>query len=149
MNRSAGIPISNEHLDQHAARALGLARVCRPMIRDQVLHRLRPQHRLGAEQLIRTIDRRGIIDDQAAQQLEWLIELVSEEVERGTHRAEMWPTDPCDIDQDRTWIETRRTPEAAELAAALYDLEALLRAVMTVLDLVQVDRTLERAARSA
>ena len=141
--------MSDDCLEDRAARAFAQSRVCRSLIQAEVLHRLPPRKRLGPERVVRAIDARAILDERTAQDLEHLLEILSSEIEAGTQRAEVWSDDPCDVsDPPRTWIETHRTADAEALEIARVELESLRRAVLAVLDVLHAARAVERAGRA-
>lgn len=149
MSNRLHLPPAAEHLEGHVAIALAQARACRPLIRDEVIPRLQPLKRSGAERLLREIDGRTIVSERGASELAALLERIEIAAANGTTSTTMWSTDPCDVGEPSAWTETHMTQDALVLAAARCELASLHRAIMLVLDLVHAARVLERLAKTA
>lgn len=82
-------------LDTLATTAFGQARICRSVIRDEILPRLKPHDRRLAERVVRRIDRHEILLEAAVGEIEALADQVAGEVRRGTVQYLNWPSDPA------------------------------------------------------
>lgn len=114
-----------------AAEALSIARIVATAIREDVLHRLKPQRRCGPERLLRAIDRRGIFEPRTLDELASLEAQLVPQITEGTvmvNRAEAGEGNVSPV----YWREPRLTEDADALSNALaviLELTFLLEAI--------------------
>ena len=132
-------------LELLAAAAFAQGRVARRALGEDGLPPLDKRDNELVEMLIQAIDRRMIIQDSIAWDIEMLLETLEARVESGTTRATVWP-DECDMSHS-SYVETRRTPEAQLLAAACRELRKLQDAIAAVLDRVHARHVVDDANR--
>ena len=132
-----------EDLDTLATGALAQARICRSVIRDEIIPILDPHDRMLAERIARLIDRHEILSEEAVGHLESLCLQISREIERGTVRFEAWATAPEHLTEG-VWIETRRSERASGLTRSLSELQSLLSACHALFDRLHAAEIMNR-----
>ena len=136
---------SETQMELLAAAAFAQGRVARRALGDDVLPPLDKHDAELVAMLIQAIDRRMIIQDSIASDIEMLLELLEARVACGTTRATVWP-DECDMSQS-SHVETHRTPEAELLAGACRELRKLQEAIAVVIDRVRARHVVDDANR--
>ncbi len=124
-----------ENLEELAALALAASRIVATALREDVLHRLKPQERSGPERLLRLIEARQIFDQRALDEIAWLERCLTRLIIEGTFLVDRSEADECNV-SPAFWQESRLTEEAdapSRALAVILDLQNHLEAVHDIL----------------
>lgn len=120
-----------QSLEDLAAEALATARIVDTAIREDVLHRLKPQERTGPERLLRAIGKQQVFDHRTLDELGWLEERLARRIIEGTVMIDRVEAGEGNV-SPMAWQEPRMTEEADALSRALaviLEMKFLLEAI--------------------
>lgn len=136
-------PETSPTVEDLTAEALAMARTVATAVREDVLHRLAPQERMGPERLLRMLDARDIFDAPVLDHLASLERRLVERITEGTFMADRFEGGEGNV-SPVLWQEPRMTEEADALSSAL----AVLLELNFLLEAIQ-DRLAAEAAIAA
>ena len=140
--------ITYQHLETLIAYCFAQSRILAVGLHVDASDGLEPAPLETAQTLIEKITTRDIFGEEFRELLAELEQALCEEVERGTEYVARYDSDPCNVSEQPSWQEARRSEAANGLTRVLVMLVELQSALDAVHDLLAAEATL-RALRAA